>query len=71
MSNATPSGAEFKQQLRDGAPKMGLFINSHSPTVCEQLGPMPILKSSRTLTNIRFLHVNVIGEPLKSGSFHS
>ena len=37
MSNATPSGAEFKQQLRDGAPKMGLFINSHSPTVCEQL----------------------------------
>lgn len=37
MSNATPSGAEFKQQLRDGTPKMGLFINSHSPTVCEQL----------------------------------
>jgi 4-hydroxy-2-oxoheptanedioate aldolase len=37
MSNATPSGAEFKQQLRDGAPKMGLFINSHSPTLCEQL----------------------------------
>lgn len=37
MSTSTLSGAEFKQQLRDGAPKMGLFINSHSPTVCEQL----------------------------------
>jgi 4-hydroxy-2-oxoheptanedioate aldolase len=37
MSNATPSGAEFKQQLRGGAPKMGLFINAHSPTLCEQL----------------------------------
>lgn len=31
------SGAEFKQQLRDGSPKMGLFINSHSPTVAEQI----------------------------------
>lgn len=31
------SGAEFKKQLRAGTPKMGLFINSHSPTVCEQL----------------------------------
>jgi 4-hydroxy-2-oxoheptanedioate aldolase len=29
--------AEFKKQLRDGEPKMGLFINSHSPTVAEQL----------------------------------
>lgn len=37
MSTSTLSGAEFKQQLRDGAPKMGLFVNSHSPTVCEQL----------------------------------
>lgn len=37
MSTSTLSGAEFKQQLRDGVPKMGLFINSHSPTVCEQL----------------------------------
>jgi 4-hydroxy-2-oxoheptanedioate aldolase len=35
MSN--PTGAEFKQQLRDGAPKMGLFLNTHSPTVAEQL----------------------------------
>jgi len=37
MSNATLSGAEFKKTLRDGAPKMGLFLNSHSPTVAEQL----------------------------------
>ncbi|HZT30440.1 MAG TPA: aldolase/citrate lyase family protein [Bryobacteraceae bacterium] len=37
MSHATLSGAEFKKQLRAGAPKMGLFINSHSPTVAEQL----------------------------------
>ncbi len=31
------TGAEFKQQLREGKPKLGLFINSHSPTVAEQL----------------------------------
>src|SRR5262252_2460537 len=31
------SGAQFKAQLREGAPKLGLFINSHSPTVVEQL----------------------------------
>jgi 4-hydroxy-2-oxoheptanedioate aldolase len=31
------SGAEFKKQLREGKPKMGLFLNSHSPTVAEQL----------------------------------
>ena len=31
------SGAEFKQQLRSGRPKLGLFLNSHSPTVAEQL----------------------------------
>jgi 4-hydroxy-2-oxoheptanedioate aldolase len=37
MSTSILSGAEFKQQLRDGAPKMGLFVNSHSPTLCEQL----------------------------------
>jgi 4-hydroxy-2-oxoheptanedioate aldolase len=36
MSNAL-SGADFKKQLRDGQPKFGLFINSHSPTVVEQL----------------------------------
>ena len=31
------SGAEFKKQLRAGVPKMGLFLNAHSPTVAEQL----------------------------------
>ncbi len=36
MSDAV-SGAEFKKQLRDGRPKFGLFLNSHSPTVAEQL----------------------------------
>lgn len=37
MADGTITGAEFKQQLRDGVPKFGLFINSHSPTVAEQL----------------------------------
>ena len=37
MSNSVLSGADFKKQLRDGQPKMGLFVNSHSPTVAEQL----------------------------------
>ncbi|MDX1979847.1 MAG: aldolase/citrate lyase family protein [Bryobacteraceae bacterium] len=37
MSNATLSGEEFKNQLRAGTPKLGLFVNSHSPTVAEQL----------------------------------
>jgi len=31
------SGAEFKKQMRAGTPKLGLFVNSHSPTVVEQL----------------------------------
>jgi 4-hydroxy-2-oxoheptanedioate aldolase len=31
------SGADFKAQLRAGQPKMGLFLNAHSPTVAEQL----------------------------------
>jgi 4-hydroxy-2-oxoheptanedioate aldolase len=35
--HASLSGAEFKQQLRGGTPKLGLFLNSHSPTVAEQL----------------------------------
>src|ERR1700737_1132807 len=35
--NNTLTGSEFKKQLRDGLPKMGLFVNSHSPTVAEQL----------------------------------
>jgi 4-hydroxy-2-oxoheptanedioate aldolase len=37
MSDIPVTGAEFKKQLREGAPKLGLFINSHSPTVAEQL----------------------------------
>ena len=31
------TGAEFKGQLRSGNPKIGLFLNAHSPTVAEQL----------------------------------
>jgi 4-hydroxy-2-oxoheptanedioate aldolase len=31
------TGAEFKAQLKAGQPKMGIFINSHSPTVAEQI----------------------------------
>ena len=31
------TGAEFKKQLHAGTPKMGLFVNSSSPTVAEQL----------------------------------
>jgi 4-hydroxy-2-oxoheptanedioate aldolase len=37
MADPALSGAEFKKQLHQGIPKMGLFINSHSPTVVEQL----------------------------------
>src|ERR1051325_6461545 len=33
------SGAEFKNELRAGHPKLGLFFNSHSPTVAEHLAP--------------------------------
>ena len=35
--NASLTGAEFKKQLRAGSTKLGLFLNSHSPTVAEQL----------------------------------
>jgi 4-hydroxy-2-oxoheptanedioate aldolase len=31
------TGAEFKLQLKAGRPKIGLFLNAHSPTVAEQL----------------------------------
>ena len=31
------SGAEFKNQLREGNTKLGLFLNAHSPTVAEQM----------------------------------
>jgi 4-hydroxy-2-oxoheptanedioate aldolase len=37
MPDPALSGSEFKKQLRAGTPKMGLFVNSHSPTVAEQL----------------------------------
>jgi len=37
MSDSAATGADFKKQLRDGQPKIGLFLNSHSPTVAEQI----------------------------------
>jgi 4-hydroxy-2-oxoheptanedioate aldolase len=60
------NGAEFKAQLRAGTPKIGLFLNTHSPTVAEQLahsgydwllvdtqhGPMDREKLSATLCAI-------------------
>src|SRR5436305_5469559 len=66
MPEATLSGADFKKQLRDGSPKMGLFLNSHSPTIAEQLahsgydwllvdtqhGPMGFEKLSAMLSGI-------------------
>jgi len=33
----TLSGAEFKKHLREGKPKIGLFLNSHSATVADQM----------------------------------
>src|ERR1700732_2401073 len=66
MAVATLSGGEFKKQLRAGTPKLGLFLNSHSPTVAEQLahsgydwllvdtqhGPMGFLELSGMLAGI-------------------
>src|SRR5216117_523516 len=66
MPEATVSGADFKKQLREGTPKMGLFLNSHSPTIAEQLahsgydwllvdtqhGPMGFEKLSAMLSGI-------------------
>src|SRR5436190_11267382 len=66
MPEATVSGADFKKQLREGTPKMGLFLNAHSPTVAEQLahsgydwllvdsqhGPMGYEKLSAMLSGI-------------------
>ena len=60
------SGAEFKNQLRQGQPKLGIFVNSHSPTIAEQLsysgydwllvdtqhGPMNYEKLSAMLSGI-------------------
>src|SRR3981081_4448444 len=66
MAEAALSGTEFKKQLRTGSPKMGLFLNAHSPTVAEQLahsgydwllvdtkqGPMNYEKLSAMLSGI-------------------
>jgi 4-hydroxy-2-oxoheptanedioate aldolase len=66
MPEATLSGADFKKQMREGTPKMGLFLNAHSPTVAEQLahsgydwllvdtqhGPMGYEKLSAMLSGI-------------------
>jgi len=66
MSAGTLTGAEFKKQLRVATPKLGLFLNSHSPTVAEQLaysgydwllvdsqhGPMTYEKLSAMLSGI-------------------
>ena len=35
--HASLTGAEFKKQLRAGTPKLGQFLNAHSPTIAEQL----------------------------------
>src|SRR6266852_3745681 len=35
--SAVLTGAEFKNELRAGKPKYGLFLNAHSPTVAEQM----------------------------------
>jgi 4-hydroxy-2-oxoheptanedioate aldolase len=37
MATGSLTGAEFKNQLRAGTPKLGIFLNAHSPTVAEQL----------------------------------
>jgi 4-hydroxy-2-oxoheptanedioate aldolase len=37
MPDPALTGSEFKQHLRQGTPKLGLFLNSHSPTAAEQL----------------------------------
>ncbi len=66
MPDATLSGVDFKKQLRAGQPKLGLFLNAHSPTVAEQLahsgydwllvdtqhGPMGYEKLSAMLSGI-------------------
>jgi 4-hydroxy-2-oxoheptanedioate aldolase len=37
MATGSLTGAEFKKQLHAGTPKLGIFLNAHSPTVAEQL----------------------------------
>jgi 4-hydroxy-2-oxoheptanedioate aldolase len=66
MTTGSLTGAEFKKQLRAGTPKLGIFLNAHSPTVAEQLshsgydwllvdsqhGPMGYEKLSAMLSGI-------------------
>ena len=66
MPDVALSGVDFKKQLRAGQPKLGLFLNAHSPTVAEQLahsgydwllvdtqhGPMGYEKLSAMLSGI-------------------
>src|SRR5262249_3643533 len=66
MSAEKLNGADFKKELRAGQPKMGLFLNAHSPTIAEQLahsgydwllvdtqhGPMGFEKLSAMLSGI-------------------
>jgi 4-hydroxy-2-oxoheptanedioate aldolase len=66
MATGCLTGAEFKKQLRAGTPKLGIFLNAHSPTVAEQLshsgydwllvdsqhGPMGYEKLSAMLSGI-------------------
>src|SRR3989440_1726644 len=66
MPDPALTGSEFKKQLHAGSPKMGLFLNAHSPTVAEQLahsgydwllvdtqhGPMGYEKLSAMLTSV-------------------
>jgi 4-hydroxy-2-oxoheptanedioate aldolase len=66
MATGSLTGAEFKKQLRVGTPKLGIFLNAHSPTVAEQLshsgydwllvdsqhGPMGYEKLSAMLSGI-------------------
>jgi HpcH/HpaI aldolase/citrate lyase family len=66
MATGSLTGAEFKKQLRAGTPKLGIFLNAHSPTVAEQLshsgydwllvdsqhGPMGYEKLSAMLSGI-------------------
>jgi 4-hydroxy-2-oxoheptanedioate aldolase len=66
MTTGSLTGAEFKKQLHAGTPKLGIFLNAHSPTVAEQLshsgydwllvdsqhGPMGYEKLSAMLSGI-------------------
>src|SRR5579863_8590847 len=66
MTESAVTGSEFKNKLRQGVPKLGIFVNSHSPTIAEQLsfsgydwllvdtqhGPMNFEKLSAMLSGI-------------------